>query len=174
MVKQIDIEKTNKLLKGLGKDVEIENIDTYLQKQGVVVDVSVGRLRIPVTLDPKVYGINIKENDDLNLFFSQHIKNSKLVFISKEKEKKLQSLETNVRQKLTSMSVGYNKKYLPIETYKEYEIFFEEKKREYLKIRDEIVSDWDNTVKLFAIQLDNSLSQLNSLDKEKDSYHGRV
>lgn len=165
-MKQIDKERTNKLLKGLGGDIEVENIDTYLQKQGVVVDISVGRLRIPISLDPKIYGIDIDENKELNEFFSEHVKNSKLVFISKQKEKRLQSLETNVRQKLSTMAIGYNKKYLPIETYKEFEIFFNEKKAEYLAVRDEIVDNWEHTVKSFAVKLDISLSQLNSLDRE--------
>lgn len=165
-MKQVDNIKTNELLKGLGGDVEVENVDQYLQKQGVVVEVSVGRLRIPISLDPKIYGVNIDENEELNEFFTEHVKDSKLVFISKQSEKRLQSLETNVRQKLTSLAIGYNKKYLTIEGYKEFEKFFEEKKAEYLEIRDELVEFWDNTVKAFAVKLDKSLSQLNSLDRE--------
>ena len=104
-MKQIDKEKTNKLLKGLGGDIEVENIDTYLQKQGVVVDISVGRLRIPISLDPAIYGVDINEDKDLNEFFTDHVRNSKLVFISKQNEKRLQSLETNVRQKLSTMAL---------------------------------------------------------------------
>ena len=165
-MKQIDKEKTNKLLKGLGGDIEVENIDTYLQKQGVVVDISVGRLRIPISLDPAIYGVDINEDKDLNEFFTDHVRNSKLVFISKQNEKRLQSLETNVRQKLSTMAIGYNKKYLPIETYKEFEIFFNEKKKEYFDVRDEIIDNWEHIVKSFAVKLDTSLSQLNSLDRE--------
>lgn len=165
-MKRIDKERTNELLKGLGENVEVENIDKYLQKQGVVVNISVGRLRLPINIDPKMYGVDLDENEELNEFFTEHVKNSKLVFISKQKEKRLQSLETNVRQTLASFAIGYNKKYLTIEAYKEFEKFFEDKKAEYLSVRDEIVDNWDFTVKSFALKLETSLSQLNSLDRE--------
>lgn len=163
----VNINSTNDLLKGLGEHVSIENLDQYLQTQGVVVDVSIGRMRIPISLDPAIYGIDVNSNEDLNAFFSEHVKKSKLIFISKKYEKKLQSIESAVRLKRNDMAIGYDNKYMPIETYKEFKLYFQEKKREYFIIMNEIADNWNVMCKRFAEQLDYVFQELNSIDKEK-------
>ena len=152
-------EKTKELLKGLaGDNVSIENIDMYLQQQGVVVDVHVGRLRTKTTLNPKALGIEVDKNEDLNNFFKDYIKKGKVCFIPEKYESKLQSIETSLRNQRKLMSIGLDGKYMPIEVYKNFKSYFLSKKKEYNEVMEEILLSWDLLMESFKMQLQSSLT----------------
>lgn len=165
-MKVINQKQTESLLNGL-ENVSIENIDTYLQHKGVIVEVSVGRKRMPVSLDPKVYGVDVNTNEEVATFFKEHIKKSKLLFIPKTYEKKLQSIESFIRLKRNSMAIGYDNKYILLEDYHKFMEIFNKKKEEYFNILEEITCNWDSMVINFKNQLDIIFDSLNSLDKGK-------
>lgn len=161
-----DIKKTEELLEGLkGESVSIENIDNYLQQQGVLVDVHVGRLRNKVDISPNMFGVDTEKSEELATFFNDYVKTGKMCFIPMKYEKKFQSIETSLRTKKKEMALGYENKYMPIETYKEYKEYVETKRKEYLYVRDEIMLLWDALMDTFKYTVDCSLDEMNSLNK---------
>ncbi|CCL32429.1 TPA: hypothetical protein UL242_002353 [Clostridioides difficile] len=161
-------EKTNELLQGLkDKNVTIENIDKYLNEQGVSVDVHVGRHRNKVKINPALFGVDVEQNEELKSFFTDYMKPGALCFIPQIYEKKLATIESSLRTKKLEMAIGYYGKYMPIEVYYEYEEFVEMKKKEYFQLRDEVVSIWNNLMSSFEAKLDNSLEALSAISKEE-------
>lgn len=160
-----DIKKTEELLEGLnGENVSVENIDNYLQQQGVLVDVHVGRLRNKVDISPNMFGVDTEKSEELANFFNDYVKTGKMCFIPMKYEKKFQSIETSLRTKKKEMALGYENKYMPIETYKEYKEYVEQKRKEYLYVRDEIMLLWDALMDTFRYTVDCSLTEMNALN----------
>lgn len=160
-----DIKKTEELLEGLKEEhISVENIDKYLQQQGVLVDVHVGRLRNKVDISPNMFGVDTEKSEDLTTFFKDYVNTGKMCFIPMKYEKKFQSIETSLRSKKSTMSLGYDNKYMPIETYKEYKEYVELKKKEYFSLRDEILDLWDNLIDNFKFTVDISLREMNALN----------
>ena len=163
-----DLEKTNELLDGLkDENVTVENVDKYLQQQGVLVDVHVGRLRNKVDITPGMLGVDKDTTEELSTFFNEYVKTGKICFIPMSYEKKFQSIETSLREKKREMAIGYDNKYMPIQTYKEYKIYMENKKAEYLNLKDEVLENWDSLIYSFKTTLENSLNEMNALDRVK-------
>ena len=159
-------ENAEKLLEGL-EDVKILDIDKYFKKQGLLVDIHVGRLRNKVTLPPNAFGVDIKDDDSLEIFFDEYVKSGKVTYIPNSIEKKFQSIETNIRQKKKELSIGYDDRFMPIEVYKEFKIFLEEQKIKYFEVRDEVLTQWDILIRNFKELLDNSLGLMNALYKKE-------
>ena len=156
-----DLEKTNELLDGLkDENVTVENVDKYLQQQGVLVDVHVGRLRNKVDITPGMLGVDKDKTEELSTFFNEYVKTGKICFIPMSYEKKFQSIETSLREKKREMAIGYDNKYMPIQTYKEYKIYME-------NLKDEVLENWDSLIYSFKTTLENSLNEMNALDRVK-------
>lgn len=163
-----DEEKTKELLKGLqGEYVGIENLDQYLQQQGLLVDVHIGRIRNKIEISPEMFGLDLDKSEDLRNFFNDYAKAGKLCFIPMGYEKRLQSIESAIRIKKKDMAIGYENRYMPISIYKEYKEYIEEKKKEYFLTRDEVLSQWDILIEQFKRTLESSFDKMNSLNKEE-------
>lgn len=161
-----DVTKTEELLEGLKEEnVSVENIDKFLQHKGVVVEVHAGRLRNTVDVNPKMYGVNVDQSEELTAFFKDYVKKGKMCFIPQSYEKQFQTIETSIRNKQRQLALGYGNKYMPIETYKEFKEYFELKKKDYLFIKDDIGVVWDNLMDTFRYTLDVALDEMKALDK---------
>lgn len=161
-----DTKKTEELLEGLkDENVSVENIDKFLQHKGVVVDVHAGRLRNTVDVNPKMYGVDVAQSEELTTFFKDYIKKGKMCFIPQSYEKQFQTIETSIRNKQRQLALGYGNKYMPIETYKEFKKYFEQKKKDYLFVRDDIATVWNSLMDTFRYTLDVALDEMNALDK---------
>lgn len=166
-----DMKKTEELLEGLKNDgliVGIEDLSQYIRKQGVIVQESIGRKRNYITVSPKLFGVDLKtKGSETNEFFKQHMKMGQIRFLPDIYETKLVNLEVLVRQKRRTYALGYDDKFMTIETYKKFMELVETKKEEYLATRDEIVENWDSIISRFRTVLWSTLDELQSIEKEK-------
>lgn len=162
-------EKTKELIAGIQQDgmsVGIEDLAGYLRKQGLIVNEHIGRKRNYVEVSPKLFGVNVSEKgDDVKELFKEHIKMGKMSFIPDKYEKKLVNLESSLRMARRRSCIGYDETFMPLDTFKEFSKEFEDKKRKYFEVRDEIVGMWDSLIVRFKSILQSSLDELNSLDK---------
>lgn len=169
MAKQFNIKETENLLEGLaGEDIEVsvENIDRFLQQQGVLVKIHIGRARNYIEVNPKIFGVDVDKSEELNEFFNEYIKNGTMTFIPNSDEKRLRNIEAKVRTKRERMAIGYDNEYMPIEIYKEFKDYVDKSRIEYLHVRDMIIDRWDELIARFKGVLSTSLSDMNALNKE--------
>lgn len=166
----VNKDKTEELiqeLKNQGVIVGIEDLGSYIRKKGLVVKEHIGRKRNYIEISPKVFGVDVSQKgEEVKELFKEYMKMGKMSFIPDSYEKKLINLESSVRMTRRRESIGYDESFMTIEIYWDFVKYFEEKKREYFAIRDEIVSKWDMLIRRFKEVLLNSLDELNALDKE--------
>lgn len=153
----------NKMLKGI-RGVNVENFSTYLQQTGVIVEPHVGRLRRRFALPKEVLGIKSKEDD----FYNSYVMGGTFSLLTKSDENALSAIENAVRQTVKRYAIGYDGKYMPIDSYKdEYLPYFKEKQEKYFSKRDEIATKWEETVETFKTKLDEFLENNSELNEEE-------
>lgn len=161
-------EKVEALIEGLrseGEDVTLENLDKYLQREGVLVRVHVGRIRGNMELTPEVLGID-SQSEALADFFGQYAKNGSLSFIPLKDEKDLKRVESRLRMTKTRMAIGYDNSYMPIQTYRAFQDHLKKAQAEYEEVRDGIINDWTGVLARFEFTLDQALASLNPTARE--------
>ena len=162
-------EKVESLIEGLrseGEEVTLENLDKYLQREGVLVRVHVGRIRGNMELTPEVLGIDSK-SELLTDFFDDYAKNGSLSFIPASYEKELKRVESRIRMMKTRLSIGYDNSYMPITVYRTFQDHLKTAQKEYSEVRDKIVDNWATVISRFEATLDQALSSLNPSAREK-------
>ena len=156
-------EKAEALIEGLrsdGEEVTLESLDKYLQREGVIVKVHVGRIRGNMELTPELLGINAQA-EELSDFFEQYAKNGSMSFISSNDEKELKRIESRIRMTKTRLSIGYDNSYMPLPVYNTFKTHLVTAQKEYLEVRDRIVADWTAIIARFENSLDQALASLN-------------
>ncbi|WCF11419.1 hypothetical protein NDS46_31165 (plasmid) [Paenibacillus thiaminolyticus] len=162
-------EKTKELIEEMrseGLIVGIEDLAGYLRTQGVIVNEHIGRKRNYVEVSPKLFGVDVtSKGDDVKELFKEHIKMGKMSFIPDSYEKLLVNLDSSVRMARRRLCIGYDGSFMPLEIFKQFSKDFEEKKKKYFEIRDDIVSRWDVLIPRFKSVLQNALEELNAIDR---------
>lgn len=163
-------EKTEELLKGLkdsGAIVGVEDLANYIRRSGLIVKESIGRKRLVFEMNPKFYGVNLSEKGEtVQGFHKNHIKSGGIFFIPKEEEKNLINLESSVRMLRRRSSIGYEDRFMPLETYEAFKKEFEERKKKYFEFRDSIVNRWPELLANFRKELTDWLQEFNAQDRE--------
>lgn len=163
-------EKTEELLKGLkdsGAIVGVEDLANYIRKSGLIVKESIGRKRLVFELNPKFYGVNLSEKgESVQGFHKNHVKTGGILFIPREEERKLANLESSVRMLRRRSSIGYEDRFMPLETYEAFKKQFEERKKQYFELRDSIVNNWSTLLANFRQELTDWLQEFNAKDRE--------
>lgn len=163
-------DKTNELIKGLkesGEIVGLEDLSNYIRRKGVIVKEHIGRKRLVFEMNPKFYGVNLSQKEEsLRGFHQNHVKPGSILFIPKSVERELTNLESSIRMMRRRASIGYEDKFMPIDTYYEFKEEFEKRKVKYFEIRDKIVNNWDQLVRGFEIELNSWLDEFNAEDRE--------
>lgn len=163
-------EKTEELLKGLkesGAIVGVEDLASYIRKSGLIVKESIGRKRLVFEMNPKFYGVNLSEKgESVQGFHKNHVKTGGILFIPREEERKLVNLESSVRMLRRRSSIGYEDRFMPMETYEEFKKEFNERRKSYFELRDSIVKRWDELLKNFRTELTDWLQEFNAKDRE--------
>ena len=162
--------KTNELIeemKAKGQITGIQDLSQLLHKSGLIVHESVGRRRSYIEVNPKMYGINLSEKTtSTKEFFKEHVKQGKMSFIPDSYDRILTNVEGAIRMARRRASIGYNERFMTIESFEDFIKKFEQSKVEYLEIRDRILADWDVIIGRFKDSLRSSMLDLNSLDRE--------
>lgn len=155
----------------VGKDVKVEEINKFLQTQGVVVKLSVGGGRNSYYVSPKIYGI-VEENlsEDSTEFVTKHMKDGKISLLSKEdpRGKKLRGIESRVRKKLREIAVGYNDSFVPMSSFSDFKDYFEENAREFFEVRDELCESYEFLKQRFINIARKALVDLNAQNAERE------
>lgn len=163
-------DKTKELVNNLKNDglvVGIEDLSSYIRKQGLIVEEHIGRRRNFIKVSPRIFGVDLTtKRDEVNEFFKEHIQMGRISFIPEAYEKKLVNIESSVRVSKKRNTIGYDSKFMTIDSYREFMAFVEQKKKEYLGVRDEIVTNWETILERFKNILEISLNDLGALDKE--------
>ncbi|WP_180954302.1 hypothetical protein [Bacillus sp. M6-12] len=184
-----DVEKTEELVAGLQREgavVGIEDLSSYIRKQGLIVSEHIGRRRNYVKVSPKLFGVDLTtKGTETNEFFKQHMKMGKITFLPEAYETELINIESTVRVQRKRNSIGYDNKFMTIDSYNAFmemvngkvekqiidgkEVFVKipGKKEEYFATRDKIVANWDTIIARFKEIVWISLDELNALDKDK-------
>lgn len=164
-------EKTEKLVENLKQEgiiVGIEDLSAYIRKQGLIVQEHIGRKRSQINLStPKVFGVDLStKGDETNEFFRNHLKLGKISFLPEEYETKLTNIENSVRVQRKRLAIGYDMKFMLLDTYHDFLETFEKRKEEYFKTRDEIINSWDILIERFKVTLKKTLKELGAIDAE--------
>ncbi|WCK57658.1 hypothetical protein PP175_26855 (plasmid) [Aneurinibacillus sp. Ricciae_BoGa-3] len=166
-----DAKKTEELVAGLQKDgvsVGIEDLSSYLRTQGLIVQEHIGRKRNYVKVSPKLFGVDLtQKGTEVNEFFKQHMQMGKISFIPEEYEAKLVKIDNGVRMNRKRNAIGYDYKFMTLDSYNTFVEFVETKKKEYFETRDEILAKWDFLIERFKELLKNTLDDLQAIDKDK-------
>jgi hypothetical protein len=166
-----DVSKTEELVAGLQQDgvvVGIEDLSSYIRKQGLIVEEHIGRRRNYVKVSPKVFGVDLAtKGTETNEFFKQHMRMGKITFLPESYETELINIESTVRVSRKRNSIGYDNKFMTIDSYNQFMKLVEKKKVEYFETRDKIVANWDAIIARFKEILWISLDELRAIDQEK-------
>lgn len=166
-----DVAKTEELIAGLQQDgvvVGIEDLSSYIRKQGLIVEEHIGRRRNYVKVSPKVFGVDLAtKGTETNEFFKQHMRMGKITFLPESYETELINIESTVRVSRKRNSIGYDNKFMTIDSYNNFMKLVEKKKVEYFETRDRIVANWDTIIARFKEILWISLDELRAIDQEK-------
>lgn len=166
-----DVAKTEELVEGLRqKDVVvgIEDLSSYIRKQGLIVEEHIGRKRNYIKVSPNLFGVDLStKGTETNEFFKQHMQMGKIRFIPEQYETALVNIESAVRVHRKRNSIGYDHKFMTIDSYQTFMELVEKKKVEYFETRDKIVANWDTLIARFKEILWISLDELQAINKEK-------
>lgn len=162
-------EELKKSIETILKDTEvgIYDINSFFQKEGVLVDVHAGRYSGKATLNPKVYGVDVEKDEFLSSFRKEYIKGERISFLPASIEKKFISIETATRIKKKEMALGFDDRFMPIEIFKEFYDFFKKQQEKYNEVKEEVLAQWGGLRTSFVNNLDMMLKNLNSIDAEE-------
>lgn len=150
-----------------GNNVNIDQLAKFISKSGVIVKPHIGRIRRRVALPKELLGSVSTDVDEDNDFFKEYITQGTLNLIPKSDEKKLVSLETSVRSQVNKLSIACDGTFMIADVYaNEYLPYFNEKKMEYFKKRDEIVGKYDILINIFKTRLESFLIRRNISNKD--------
>lgn len=166
-----DATKTEELIAGLQRDgavVGIEDLSSYIRKQGLIVTEHIGRKRNYVKVSPKLFGVDLStKGTETNEFFKQHMRMGKITFLPDNYESELENIESIVRVTRKRNAIGYDNKFMTMDSYNHFMTLVEKKKEEYFDTRDKIVANWDAIIARFKELLWISLDELRAIEKDK-------
>lgn len=163
------MDKNIENLLGEEISVEVEEIDKYITQQGVIVRFSVGGGRNSYYVSSKIYGVNESElSDDSKEFMGEHMRDGRISFVPRAYEKKLRAIESRLKKKLREMAIGYEGSFIPLNSYPDLKEHYEECRKEYFEIRDELVERYPDMFRRFVQIAKQSLKELDAQDAEKE------
>lgn len=149
--------------------IEIEDYNSFISKKGVVVKIEITGGRNSYFITPKIYGVkNERLTEGSREFLGQHMNNGRVQLIPRELGNQLRSKESMLKKRLSEIAIGYNNSFVPIESFKEYEEFFEKVKDEYMEIRDNLVANFPDIVERFITIARDTMIDLDAEDAEAE------
>ena len=134
--------KTEKLLEGLkgeGIRLSVRNLAGYMAGVGVRVSPHVGRMRGNITMPS--FGFDVQKMSETgNAFYKDRVSNGRLNFIPSKKERELSRLESRLRAACEKRTLADD--FMPVEAYKSLREEFEDLRRQYFLLRDDILLNW--------------------------------
>lgn len=131
-------------------------IDSILKNGGYLVDVVFHKVGTNITIKPEVFGLEFKNNPDLETFFQQFIRRTQVSWLGKNNVhiRKAESIAKSVHNRKIKDSLD-GKHYIPKTRLAGFKDFLRTKKEEYFKVRDELVDTYELSVRSFERKLEN-------------------
>lgn len=165
--REIELEQLEQeeLLAGFkGEGISVEQIGRHLYRSGLLVKLVIGRIRLKYSVDPKALGVDFSDLAS-GEFARDHLENGKISMLPIVVEKRLNSLEGALRNRQKRLAVGFDGQFLPLDSYSEFKKDFENTRKEYFAVRDDIVALWDTYVSAYKEKLRDLLSELNAIER---------
>jgi len=156
---------------------EALDLNKKLRNELFLVDVNFRKAGHEITISPKLLGVDIDGNDDLQSFFSDFVRNNRVSFLKKNVTQKADNVAKSAHKEKRARALGSSNNFMTAEVMKEYQEYLEKKKEEYFKARDEIMDEYDFMVESFKIDFKNKLinQTLSTLsEKERDEIMAKV
>lgn len=164
-----------KLLEGLageGIKLNVRNLAKFTAENGILVQVRCGRRRGRVSLPPKLLGLRPEKWEAGNQnFFETHVQMGQLTLVPKEMDLRLNQLDTRVRRLVQTYSV--NGSYMPLSVYSQFREEFEEIRKEYLEVIEEVAQAWDSIRTNFTkgvTDLVNTMGKRAILQRDRETF----
>lgn len=168
MEKEIKLEEIEKdeILEGFaGEGISVDTIGKHLYRSGLLVKLIIGRMRLKYEYDFKALGIDFNETSSKD-FAKGHMQNGKISILPMYLEKKLTSIEGSLRNRQKRMATGFEGQFMPLDSYTEFKADFENTRKEYFAVRDEILNNWDTLIEDYKKRLEVLLQDVNAIEKE--------
>lgn len=134
--------KTAKLLEGLegqGISLSVRNLAGYMAGIGIRVTPHVGRMRCNIVMPS--FGIDEqKMSENGSAFYQERVSNGRLNFIPNKKELELAKIERRLRIACERRTLASD--FMPVDAYKDLRCEFQDLRKQYFLLRDEIIMDW--------------------------------
>lgn len=144
-------------------NVKVQDLGLLFKEKGVIVMLTFRGGQRTYTISPKAFGVKREKlSEESKEFLDKHVKNGSVTFLSKDEWKKLQAIKAKTRKRLEELSIGevLGNNYLTIESFIEFEKYFNNSRKEYMEIRDNLVERYDEMVLRFREIVENSISDM--------------
>lgn len=139
------------------ENINVVNLSDFISQNGVMVDLKITggnqAISIPVSRLNEV-------TEETGKFLSSHFKSSKLVFIDDKTTKELMAIKNTARRALYNNSIMENGKFLTLDSYKKFKKIFNECKKEYQEISDQLIASYKNLRDSFEVNTKKYLEDI--------------
>lgn len=130
-------------LEGPGVELNTRYLARFTAENGILVTVSCGRKRGRISLPPPLLGLRPEKwSATSKEFFAGHVNMGQLTLVPKEKEEKLNHLDSRVRYLAQSYSLD-DGTYMPLAVYSDFRDEFTEIRSEYMNCIEEVAQSWE-------------------------------
>lgn len=154
------MSKFDEIIKDLGifegeEDITVTTVSSKLKSKAVLVDLKLCGGNKYISL-PKVAEEISNESKE---FLSEHFSGGKITILSKNTIKQLTRIKNETRNALYKASVIKNGNLIPIASFSDFKLIYDEKKEEYNALRDQILDSYDSIERNFYVKVARYLSE---------------
>lgn len=160
----------NDIKEKTGKEVVLKDLDKFLRanKSVVAIKLKIGWRRTNISLSNKQLGINPKDEEMME-FVKEHFRSGKISIIPDKYNSKLRTLESGTRQFVKANSIDDGQT-IPTAKLDRFLEKFEENKKEFFKIRDEICLIYGTIVEETLLKLEIMFRDMGIEEEDKEKF----
>lgn len=140
--------------------VNVVDIDSYIQKKGLLVDLHVHKGKNSIKIPKEIFGKSKEETEK----FKKNIR-SGVFTICPESMLQFSNIEQKLRASKKAKSIGLDGRYMLSEEYLEFKKEVEKAQKDFEEIKEKISQNWDISLQEFKIKLKSFVENL-SIDNE--------
>lgn len=154
------MSKYEEMIKDLGifegeEDITVTTISSKLKSKAVLVDLKLCGGNKYISL-PKMTEEITNESKE---FLNEHFSGGKMTILNKNTIKQLTRIKNETRNALYKASVIKNGNLIPIASFADFKVIYDEKKEEYNALKDQILDSYDAIERNFYLKVARYLSE---------------
>lgn len=154
------MSKFDEMIKDLGifegeEDITVTTISSKLKSKAVLVDLRLCGGNKYISLPKMAEEISNESKEFLN----EHFSGGKMTILNKNTIKQLTRIKNETRNALYKASVIKNGNLIPIASFSDFKVTYDEKKEEYNTLRDQILDSYDTIERNFYVKVARYLSE---------------